>query len=280
MDRSILNHFFPEDKFIIEYDDYLVKIKTKGEPEDKDCVWLRVQHKDLHIHQLWRCGIAGNDTLKKIEEIARLVGCTKISLYDLSRITICGDTFDMAVLKILTRGESWYNSLGYKSENYDSEKNNNEVVIKKTLNETFSDPRLDWKHKAFTKPRIIRLLKRDDLTEEDLENHSLQSISNMLLKLASDCENEENEENEEARLVLAKLIDCFYDNSIIKYNKTLIKTIDAPLHTSEKQTAITTSAAPKALKTSRIVTKRGGRKRTNIRKTRLKRKTLRKTSSK
>jgi hypothetical protein len=40
----------------------------------------------------------------------------------------CGEfDFDLASLLILTKGQSWYNSLGYKQENYNSE--NNEWLI-------------------------------------------------------------------------------------------------------------------------------------------------------
>ncbi len=271
MDISILKQVFPEDQFIIKHDDrsklnQTATIKTKGEP-DKSCAAITIDEEgpgELYVANLDKCGIKGSETLKKIEEFARMSGFKKITLSDMSTIFLCKQLIDLAILKILTKGESWYNSLGYKSTNYDNEKKNNEALIKKTLKEIFSDPDLTSTEKDM-KSSIISLLQRDDLTEEDLENHSLQSISNMILNLASDCK------NEDAASVLRGLVICakmgYLRNLRIHYDKNLGKILDEPFSPPRSK--------KKAIRISSILSKgskRGGRKRANRRK----RKTLRK----
>jgi hypothetical protein len=293
MDISILKQVFPEDQFIIKHDDrsklnQTATIITKG-GSDMGCATMMMD-KDgtgvLHIGKLDRCGIKGSETLKKIEEFARMSGFKKITLKDESFIYICTKLFGLAQLKILTKGESWYNSLGYKSTNYDNEKKNNESLIKKTLKEFFSNTDLAVDEKEI-KSIIIRLLchrtftrrepeglDRDDLTEEELENHSLQSISNMLLNLASDCE------NKKARSVLSRLIESITwkakGDLMIQYDRNLEKTLNEPL-----PEPLVDEPSPRsergAYKTSSILSKgskKGGSKRANRRKKSLKRKRL------
>ncbi len=297
MDISILKQVFPEDQFIIKHDDrsklnQTVTIITKGD-SDKGCATMMMDKEGpgvLHIGKLDRCGIKGSETLKKIEEFARMSGFKKITLKDESFIYICTKLFGLAQLKILTKGESWYNSLGYKSTNYENEKKNNESLIKKTLKEFFSNPDLAVDEKEI-KSIIIRLLchrtftrrepegvDRDDLTEEELENHSLQSISNMLLNLASDCE------NKKARSVLSQLIESITwkakGDLMIQYDRNLEKTlneplpeplVDEPLPRSERGAYKTSNkTVSKVSKGS----KRGGSKRANRRKKYSKRKRL------
>jgi hypothetical protein len=277
---TTLKQVFPEDQFIIKHDDrsklnQTVTIITKGD-SDKGCATMMMDKEGpgvLHIGKLDRCGIKGSETLKKIEEFARMSGFKKITLKDESFIYICTKLFGLAQLKILTKGESWYNSLGYKSTNYDNEKKNNEALIKKTLKEIFNNPDLTSTEKDM-KSSIISLLQRDDLTEEDLENHSLQSISNMILNLASDCK------NEDAASVLRGLVICakmgYLRNLRIHYDKNLEKILDEPLSEPLVDEPLAQSKK-KAYKTSnKTVSKMGGSKRANRRKKSLKRKRLRK----
>jgi hypothetical protein len=306
MDISTLKQVFPEDQFIIKHDDrsklnQTATIKTKGEPE-KGCAAITIDEEgpeELYVANLDKCGISGSETLKKIEEFARMSGFKKITLSDMSTIFVCKQLIDLATLKILTKGESWYNSLGYKSINYDNEKKNNEALIKKTLKEIFNNPDLtstekDMKssiisllcHRTFKTPTSSAVIsdngtavraftlrepegvKRDDLTEEDLENHSLQSISNMILNLASDCK------NEDAANVLRRLVICakmgYLRNLRIHYDKNLEKTLDEPFSPPRSERG----AYKTSNKTLSKGSKRGGSKRANRRKKSLKRKRL------
>ena len=66
-------------------------------------------------------------------------------------IHVCTVDIDLHYLKILTTGESWYNSLGYKSVNHDANVAHNAVIINKPMNQLLSelnDPEYIKKFKA------------------------------------------------------------------------------------------------------------------------------------
>jgi len=84
----------------------------------------------LYINYLSKCDINGTESLRRIEEFAKNIPyINTIWFTDGSIIEFCDCSFDLAMLKILTKGESWYNSLGYVSENYDIEKSYNSLII-------------------------------------------------------------------------------------------------------------------------------------------------------
>jgi len=57
-----------------------------------------------------------------------------IKLGDNSSIHVCTVDIDLRYLKILTTGESWYNSFGYKSLNHHANVEHNAVIINKPMN--------------------------------------------------------------------------------------------------------------------------------------------------
>jgi hypothetical protein len=84
----------------------------------------------IFIHDLDKCGFTGTESLNILYDFAKKnPAITKIEMADGSRITQCGTSISLSILKILTNGESWYNSLGYKSVNYDAEKEHNAKII-------------------------------------------------------------------------------------------------------------------------------------------------------
>ncbi len=78
-----------------------------------------------------KCGIPGSKSLKKVEEVAKLlpIKINSINLMDASSINKCGVDLDLAIIKILTNGQSWYNSLGYYSDNYKDEIDHNKNIL-------------------------------------------------------------------------------------------------------------------------------------------------------
>ena len=62
-----------------------------------------------------------------------------IKLGDNSSIHVCTVDIDLRYLKILTTGESWYNSFGYKSLNHDADVAHNAVIINKPMHELLSE---------------------------------------------------------------------------------------------------------------------------------------------
>ena len=134
--ESIFKEFFPENK---EYDiekknvenDEIFNIHSKGE----SCSSLLVSGNRIYILSLKKCGInSGNKLLKNIENLVRQIQeIDYIELYDSSTILLNGIEIDLAFLKILSTGKSWYNKYGYVSDNYNNEKSENDLLRKKFL---------------------------------------------------------------------------------------------------------------------------------------------------
>lgn len=128
-----IKQIFPDYLFSIIIFGRTVSISTKNpttyEKEEKTtkfCLSLTFEEDNIFISMLAKCGITGSQSLRNVEELARIIPNIKsISLTDASSIEKCNYMIDLALLKILTKGQSWYNSLGYKSDGYDSEVANN-----------------------------------------------------------------------------------------------------------------------------------------------------------
>lgn len=195
-----IKKIFSEDVYDIIY--YPVKkqcdIYTKGHTgHDNVCVAFTI--KDLEhficIDILSKCIKSGTDTLDKMDRLAKELGMEELHLADGSGINDCGVNVSLSILDILATGESWYNKMGYKSENYDIEKEANEEIrkrnVKQFTNECIETERQRLKEKNPT----IRYEKR-------------------LLSLTEDLKTEENADNRER---LQKQIDV-YSQRIAEYN--------------------------------------------------------------
>ena len=101
--------------------------------ENATCLILEFNEDYIYIDTLNRCGNnSGTYLLKKIDDLAALIPNIKyIGLKDGS--TIYNDNINLQFLKILAKGKSWYNSLGYISDNYENEKAHNEELRNTTL---------------------------------------------------------------------------------------------------------------------------------------------------
>ena len=145
-----------------------VSIRTKN-PETKFCLSLTFEEDDIFISMLEKCGITGSQSLKKVEELATIMPNIKtISLTDASSIEKCNYIIDLALLKILTKGESWYNSLGYtinknvseryETERYESEVKNNKKIINMDC-KTFFDKVFRESFKKYMDKNSIKAIK-------------------------------------------------------------------------------------------------------------------------
>jgi hypothetical protein len=88
----------------------------------------------LHIDRLNKCSPgqmqSGTTLLTLVDKLVeRIPECKKITLQDISYITRCGREINLAKLKILETGQSWYNQFGYKQTSYDSDTNLNHKYI-------------------------------------------------------------------------------------------------------------------------------------------------------
>jgi hypothetical protein len=94
----------------------------------------------IQISAMSKCGKnTGSFLLNKIEELAKSIeNIYYITLEDLSKIKIYDSDINLAILRILMKGESWYNSLGFFSNSYTEEKNHNENIRNIPINNIFN----------------------------------------------------------------------------------------------------------------------------------------------
>ena len=104
-----------------------IHISEKGE----DCALFIIYPDHIYIEALHKCGATtGNNLLEKFDILAsEIPNMTYVRLDDDSNIQICGREIKLYTLKILTTGQSWYNSKGYVSDNNDDQKTVNARVI-------------------------------------------------------------------------------------------------------------------------------------------------------
>ena len=108
----------------------------------------------LYISKIVKCGDGmplTRGVIKLIETMAKSIPVPPwsrvkyIKLEDGSSINVCpgqnssGMNIDLRYLKILTTGESWYNSFGYKSLNHDANVAHNAVIINKPMHQLLSE---------------------------------------------------------------------------------------------------------------------------------------------
>ena len=142
---ELLKDFFPEPTFRIrrlksEYDNVPRYGISTG---DEDCAFIQLFDDHIYIELLERCGINGSQTIRKIEQLAvKLENISYISLEDDSTLKVYPE-FDiwinLYIYKILTKGQSWYNSLDYYSDNYTEELDENAKFKTMTIKEFQED---------------------------------------------------------------------------------------------------------------------------------------------
>jgi hypothetical protein len=130
MDEAVSRVFSQDDGFYvhkIETNNYMIVTKNGG--SHPICIEMKIEDGILHIDKLNKCGISGTNSLKRIDALAKTLGISEIQLIDGSTIDMCGQRIDLATLKILTNGQSWYNAHGYLSNDFAEEfSHNNEII--------------------------------------------------------------------------------------------------------------------------------------------------------
>jgi hypothetical protein len=124
---ELVQRVFSDKNVKIESEEYIY-IRTK---DGGKCAIFSLYSDHIYIDSLSKCGsTSGGDLLTMIYTIAKEMPNIKyIELVDASQIKICSTKISLRTLKILTTGQSWYNSHGYYSANNDSEKSHNEEII-------------------------------------------------------------------------------------------------------------------------------------------------------
>ena len=116
LERKRISHIINDGEVNIElfYRGYCLEINLdKNEPF-------------LYIISLQKCGYSGTKILENLELYANSIDEVKyIKLEDASHIALFGQdeyAIPLYYLHILAKGQSWYNTLGYKQSMYDEEK--------------------------------------------------------------------------------------------------------------------------------------------------------------
>ena len=149
----VINNLFPNDQFEVAIKRMstssgtsTVTVRSRAAPTTGICLQLIITPlESIVVSTLTKCTDvtrnegSGNALMLKVSQLAKTLKIDTIQLYDDSKVRICGDAkdtteVDLFRLKILTKGKSWYNSLGYKSEYYAEEiEHNREVILSSML---------------------------------------------------------------------------------------------------------------------------------------------------
>jgi hypothetical protein len=157
---------------------YSINIKNTTE----NCITITFDYNNqlIFIDYLSKCGnITGTQLLQKIDNLVSELNKTSssqtkpafksVELFDDSTIHFSYPIYPdvsvkLSTFKILTTGESWYNSMGYKSNDYDNEKTHNASIRLQPLN-VF----LKTKLQPYVDKEINKLAKmRDEMKIESI----------------------------------------------------------------------------------------------------------------
>ncbi len=141
---------FPNDQFtvnILERSN-TVEIRSIIDPTDNICLQLIIYNDYIIVSSLRKCDIregqgTGASLMSKVELLAKKNGISCIRIFDDSKIFVCSQEIDLFYFKIITKGISWYNSLGYKSEIYDDEIKQNNPIISSPISEVAKTLKID-----------------------------------------------------------------------------------------------------------------------------------------
>jgi len=211
-----INKYFPSDEF--EVNSVRISVFDKVSNHCVDLV-IKYQENLLHIDYLNKCsGNGGAKLLNKIEQFAFSLpsSINKITLQDVSSINLCKTyiSCSLANLYLLTTGESWYNKFGFKSDNYENEKEHNRKVIELTMNDAFN------KMPTLPKDEIINsityLLRENSqkVLEQNVKS-VFTKLKNVLLKEKENCDDILDHLE-----VMADFINGFY---LLEYSPYLFK---------------------------------------------------------
>jgi hypothetical protein len=166
--------------------------KELDEDENKICFEFNIYDKEdyIFIKRLNKCDIikGGEFFLNNINILAKTLKqsglkINRILLEDDSYVTICKEhkSICLRTIKILTTGESWYNSYGYYSRNKINEKISNKKIIEKKYTNFLID----------LKKSIVTINYEKSISSSDEVIKFVQSLIDAILKEPKNKENKE-----------------------------------------------------------------------------------------
>ena len=133
---SIVESIFDLNNFIIvQVSNNIYHIFTKI--DNKICLELKIEHNFIYITNLYKNNIiSGTNRMKLVEQLALIIPEIKfIKLSDDSYLIYCGIKINLGLFRILSKYESWYNSLGYIYDTFSQDKEINTNILQMTLND-------------------------------------------------------------------------------------------------------------------------------------------------
>ena len=126
---DIINKYF-DNNYIISESKKFFFINLSDNKEC--CLSFKINHDDKSINCVKIKSnnlINGNEIIKKLENIAKELDIKYIKIRDVSFIIYNNVKLKLSIIKILMSGMSWYNKLGYFSNDHKSEIINNTNII-------------------------------------------------------------------------------------------------------------------------------------------------------
>ena len=185
-----------------------------------DNIDFKIYNNKIQISYIIKCdNLSASEFLDKIKVLALLLNIHTLELIDGSFIEYDGCWLPFDYLYILKYGESWYNTKGFKSKNY-----NNEVINNKELiNLSFKDFIL----KVAKKQKSIKLIELN----RNIENFKKRNVNFNNAKVLKHEKNALNILHREYITVLTIIIDLFeklqqkYDINANDSINTIVKII-------------------------------------------------------
>lgn len=163
-------------------DQYSNNLSFSIDDKDRhDCLRIDINSSEpdiFHINKLDKCNNkSGNENLKNALDFALSLRPTikKACLYDASSINFCDSkvSIPLKFLRILSKGESWYNSLGFRSKFYSEEIEHNKQLISKNFIQEFEN-----RGPVYFRPLYTNLCKTYNLnfTDEQQKQFVIENI--------------------------------------------------------------------------------------------------------
>jgi hypothetical protein len=184
----------------------------------------------IYISSITKCSDGESltrEAIKMVEDLAisnKEDGIKSIHLEDDSTINVCGVPLPLHYLKILTTGQSWYNSIGYTSPDHHAEVAHNAVIINTPMDQLV--PRLLYTDGFPRLPPTLQILQSifPCLSVKMTVKDYVTEISNQLPRSGTiQCPEEQ--------VIQAKLLyNLIYAiRSMLRYNFSLQKNIERPV---------------------------------------------------
>lgn len=293
--KKIFESIFKPDNYysIIDHSSEKIEIRVR-DSTNTNCVDFTIKEPDeLYIDFLSKCETSGTENLRKVLDFASTLKpkIKKVCLLDVSTIDLCDRsiTLSLTLLRILTKGASWYNSFGFKpkdEDQYSYDLKRNVELISSNFLDVLNRSALYYFYEAYEEisfDEVNRLTDKEEkkkfvfveiykmiesalgLTETEISQLTVQKLFqglvNYIVSNKNDCNNENFLKNVRVIKMLMNLISHF-----LSYSSNLCLNLDEKDTTRQKR-ALDTNSVFEANKKGGQHFKKRRRRKTKRRKT-------------